>query len=50
MEKFLSTKEETTGHAPETLPKILAQEMAKETILSLEVEVTWSPRDVPEEK
>ena len=48
--KVLSTKEETTGHAPETLPKILAQEMAKETILSLEVEVTWSPRDVPEEK
>ena len=33
-----------------TLAKILAPEMAKETILSLEAEVTGSPRDAPEGK
>ena len=48
--KVLSTKEETVRHVPETLAKILAPEMAKETILSLEAEVTGSPRDSPEGK
>ena len=48
--KVLSTKGETIGHVPETLAKVLAPEMAKETILSLEAEVTGSPRDVPEGK
>ena len=43
--KMLSTKEETIGHVPQTLAKILAPEMAKQTILSLEAEVTRSPRD-----
>ena len=48
--KVLSTKGETTGHVPETLAKIFAPEMAKETILSLEAEVTGSPRDALEGK
>ena len=33
-----------------TLAKILAPEMAKETILSLEAEVTGLPRNAPEGK
>ena len=43
--KVLPTKGETIGHVPETLAKIIAPEMTKETILSLEAEVTGSPRD-----
>ena len=43
--KVLSAKVETIGHVPETLAKILAPEMVKETILSLEAEATGSPRD-----
>ena len=37
-------------HVPETLAKILALEIAKETILSLKAEVTESPRDATEGK
>ena len=37
-------------HVRETLVKILALEIAKETILSLKAEVTGSPRDVTEGK
>ena len=48
--KVLLTKRESIGHVPETLSKILAPEMAKEMLLSLEAEVTGSPRDVPEVK
>ena len=44
----LSTKWETIRNVPETLSKILAAEMAKETILSLEAEVTGLPRESPE--
>ena len=40
----LSTKGKTIWHVPETLTKILAPEMAKKTMLSLEAEVTGSPR------
>ena len=43
--KVLSTKGETIGHDTEALAKILAREMAKEAMLSLEAEVTGSPRD-----
>ena len=35
-----------TGHVPETLTKILAPEMAKDTILLLEAEVTGY-QDIP---
>ena len=48
--KVLSTKGETIVHIPETLTKILAPEMTKETILSLESEAAGSPRDLPEGK
>ena len=37
-------------HVPETLVKILALEIAKETILSLKAGVTESPRDATEGK
>ena len=37
-------------HVPETLAKILALEIAKETILSLKAEVTGSSRDATEGK
>ena len=47
---MLITKGETIGHAPETLAKVLSPEMSKETILSLEAEVTGSPRDASEGK
>ena len=47
---MLITKGETIGHAPETLAKLLSPEMSKETILSLEAEVTGSPRDASEGK
>ena len=47
---MLSTKGEPIGHVPETLAKIRASEMAKEAILSLQAEVTGSPRDAPEGK
>ena len=47
---MLSTKGETIGHVPETMAKILAPEMAKETIQALEAEVTGSPRDASEGK
>lgn len=47
---MLITKGETIGHAPETLAKVLSLEMSKETIQSLEAEVTGSPRDAPEGK
>ena len=47
---MLSTKGETIRNVPEILAKILAPEMAKETILSLEDEVTRSPRDNREGK
>ena len=43
--KVSSTKWETTGHVPKTLAKIVRPEMVTETILSLEAEVTGSPRD-----
>ena len=46
--KVLSTKWETIGHVPETLAKILAPEMAKEAIVSLEAEFIGSQRDAPE--
>ena len=47
---MLITKGETIGHAPETLAKVLSPEMSKETILSLEAEVTGPPRDASEGK
>ena len=47
--KVSSTKGETIGHDPEALAKILAPTMAKETILSLETEVTGTTGDAPEE-
>ena len=47
---MLITKGETIGYAPETLAKVLSPEMSKETILSLEAEVTGSPRDASEGK
>ena len=47
--KALSTKEKTIGPVPEMLSKILAPEMAKETILSLELKKTGSPRDALKE-
>ena len=48
--KVFSTKEETIELAPETLAKIIAPEMAKETTLSLEAEFVESPRHAPERK
>ena len=47
---MLSTKGEKIGHVPEILVKIVAPEMASEKILSLEAEVTESPRDKPAAK
>ena len=47
---MLSTKGETIGHVPEILVKIVAPEMTREKILSLEAEVTESPRDNPAAK
>lgn len=46
----VSTQEETVGHVPETLAKVLAPELARETILSMEAEVTGPPTDAPEGK
>ena len=43
--KVSLTKWETTGHVPKTMAKIVGPEMVTETILSLEAEVTGSPRD-----
>ena len=48
--KVLSTKGERIGHVPETLAKIIAPEMAKEMIMSLEAEVSGSRRDALEGK
>ena len=47
--KVLSTKGETIEHGPETLAKILALAMAKETMLSLKTEVIGPTRDAPQE-
>ena len=47
---LLVSENETIGHVPEALSKVLAPDLEKGIIIAMEAEVTGLPRDAPEGK
>ena len=48
--KVVGDANETTGHIPDEIPKVVAPALKKEIVLSVEAEVTGYPRDAAEGK
>ena len=48
--KVVGDANETTGHIPDGIPKVVAPALKKEIVLSDEAEVTGYPRDAAEGK